>query len=356
MKNIAKTLLLAIILTACFSMAGCANLFEPQWFSINSKFSVTIEGVSGWDTLDLQISKSYWIKVSTLDGSRIDYSDVQIEHNEENTAILSSYDARDMATFDLYCYDLSSGDELKITYKGETVKVNYSVVDFDFEANGYETITSIDALDKYSEVKEMILSIQYHEFEEPFIGLDDAWRSHDFENDKYGKMMVYNRYCACDESDPNYISTDYLPYLMDSVYYPSKFDTVSENPVSSTEVYMYLPYGTEVSAGAGSATMRIFTIGYNVIDPCCTAQYPLTSMSFQAQPIDLMHNIYTQSGKAYPSPLSILLERYPERFFEYKLGDLTLYILCEKEEGASAYFFDEKYFYSLGGYYNQEYK
>ena len=195
MKRVAKLLLLAVILTACFSMVGCANLFEPKWFAINSKFSVTIEGVSGWDTLDLQISKSYWITVSTLDGSRIDYSDVQIEHNEENTAILSSYDARDMATFDLYCYDLSSGDELKITYKGETVKVNYSVVDFDFEANGYETITSIDALDKYREVKEMILSIQYHEFEEPFIGLDDAWRSHDFENDKYGKMMVYNRDC-----------------------------------------------------------------------------------------------------------------------------------------------------------------
>ena len=102
--------------------------------------------------------------------------------------------------------------------------------------------------------------------------------------------------------------------------------------------------------------MLIFSITYLVTDPCCTAKYPLTDMSFNAQPIDMMYHTYAQSGIAYPSPISILLERYPEWFFQYKLGDITLYILCEKKEGANAYFFDEKYFYSLGGYYNQKYK
>ena len=94
MKNIAKTLLLVIILTACFSMAGCANLFEPQWFSINSKFSVTIEGVSGKDILNFEISKSYTIIVrlfGNIDINDDTYKDIKIECNEENTVVSYMY-------------------------------------------------------------------------------------------------------------------------------------------------------------------------------------------------------------------------------------------------------------------------
>ena len=356
MKKVARLLLIVIILTLCINMMGCTDLFEPKWFSINSEFYITIDGISGWDTLDFQISKAYYLTLTTLDDTPVDINDVQLEYKGENIIVRTSYNARYSAYFDLYCYELGSGDELKVTYRGKTVKVNYNVLDYDFEANGYETITSIDALDKYPEVKDMILSIQYHEFEEPFVGLGDDWHSDDFENGKYGKMTVYNRYCTVDEADSEYISTDYLPFLMDSVYYPAKFDTVSENPISSIGVYMYLPFGTKVGEGASSTEMRIFTIYFNVIDPCCTAKYPLTGLSFDAQPIEYMQTLYTDKGEPYPSPRSILLDRYPEKFFRYQLGDLTIYILCHEEEGANAYFFDEKYCYSLGGYYDQEYK
>jgi len=56
------------------------------------------------------------------------------------------------------------------------------------------------------------------------------------------------------------------------------------------------------------------------------------------------------------APLVQELKKYPEKFFQYKHGELTIYILCDKKEGANAYFFDETYFYHLGGYYNQKYK
>ena len=348
MKKIAKLLLVVIILTICFNLVGCTDLVEAKWFNWNNKFKLTIEGVSGWNTLDFEISKSYYIIVESLDGSFVDSADIQIEHNKENIAITNSYHSRDKAKFTLYCYDLGSNDELKISYKGKTVTVNYNIVDFDFEANGYEAVTSIDALDKYPEFMDMILSIQYHEFEEPFIGFDSTWVSNTSENEKYGKMSVYRRNCSESKADPNYISTDYLQYIMDSVYYPEKFDTVSENPVSTTDVNIFLPYNTDVSAGADSVNMNIFSISYSVCDPCCTAKYPLTSMTFNVQAIE--------SKDPYPSRMYILLERYPEKFFQYKIGDLTLNILFQNEEDVSAYFFDEKYFYTLACHYDQEYK
>lgn len=355
MKNIAKLLICIIILTSCLSLVGCSINFQPIWFSANTEFSVTVYGVSGWDVLDFQVADSYRIAIKTMDGSEIYCDDVKFDYNPESGVISSSYDSRNNAYFYFYCYELSSGDKLSITYGGKTIEVDYNIIDFDFEAHDYVAIDSIDDLDKYSEVKEMILSIKYHEFEEPFIGFDDTWRFDRYDSAPLGNRDVYSRYCEADENDPNYISTSYLPYLTDSIYYPSKFDTVSENPVSGTEVYMYLPLDSAVGEGASRVKMEIFSLSYSVCDPCCTARYPLTSMSFSAEPIELAQTITKGNGE-YPSSISILLEKYPEKFFQYKLGELTIYILCEKEEGANAYFFDETYFYHLGGYYNQKYK
>ena len=351
-KLIAKILLLVILLGSCFAFVGCSYLFRPRWFKMNTKFSVTIEEVSGWNHIDFQIGCSYYIEVKPLFGSDdIALDEVQIEYNSENAVITSSGDSMDYAYFYLYCYELGSNDKLKITYAGKTIEVDYSVVDYDFEAHDYESISSINDLDKYPEIKDMILSIEYHEFEEPYIGLDETWDSYD---PRYSDYTVYSRSCSYNK-DSNYISTDYLPYLMDSIYYPTKFDTVAENRVSGIDTYIYLPVGTYTGEGASRTKMNEFSISYHVIDPCCTANYPLTGMGFSAESIDLL-KVYSKSGETYPTSISILLERYPEKFFQYKLGELTIYILCKKETGASAYFTDGKYFYTISGYYDQEYK
>ena len=40
-------------------------------------------------------------------------------------------------------------------------------------------------------------------------------------------------------SDDNEYSLDYLKYVTDSIYYPSKLDLVSENEVANRDVSMY---------------------------------------------------------------------------------------------------------------------
>ena len=348
-KILAKFLICVIILSALlFSLVGCSDIITPRYFGINSEFSVTIAGVSGWDTLDFQISDSYWISVESLDESFVKCEDIQIEYNGENAVITSSYDSGKYAKFKLYFYELGSSDELKITYRGKTIKVKYNVVDYDFEAHGYENITSIDALDKYPEFKNSMLSIKYHEFEEHFFGIDQTWTMLTLNDKRYGKIRRYSLTGTYDENVHNCITTNYVPYLMDSIYYPSRF----ENHISSTIVYMNLPYDTPTNSGASKTRMMEFGLEYSFIPSYYTSDYPLRDMSFVAKPIEFMKTIETDLGESYPSPISILLERYPEKFFQYKLGDLTIYTLCERKGGASAYFFDETYFYSLGGYYN----
>ena len=60
-----------------------------------------------------------------------------------------------------------------------------------------------------------------------------------------------------------------------------------------------------------------------------------------------------ETGKTYPSTVAILLEKYPERFFVYNLGDINVYILME-EDGASAYLEDEMYYYSISAVYSND--
>jgi hypothetical protein len=357
-KFVAKLLLLVIILTTCFTLVGCINIkIVPVWKKRNSEFKAIIMDMPGRDKLNFEISNSYDFRIAIFneDINEETYKDIQFEYNKENMLIDYRYTRKDRIYFTIYPYELGSDNELKITYNGKTIKVNYNVVDYDFEKHGYEKISSIDALNKYPEIKDMILSIEYHEFEEPFVGLDDTWRFKEYKNNKGEKYSYYVRDCLCDKSNMNYISTDYLPYLTDSIYYPSRFDTVSENRVSSIEAYLYLPDNAETGSGADRTRMERFVIDYSVCDPCCTAEYPLLSMSFSATSIGPSENI-TDVGDKHPSQLDIWFERYPEMFFKYKLGDLTIYILCEKEEGASAYFCDDNYFYKISGYYDQEYK
>ena len=311
MKYIAKILVLVIIISLCSSLVGCS------WYSPKGNFRVTISRTLVSEVVDFQIADSYVITVYTLDDSDINIDDVLLEYNEDNAVVTYKYDFRDKAKFDIYFYELSSGSELKITYNGHTVTIPYRVIDYDFEDNDYETISSIDDLDKYPEIKEMILSIKYHEFEEPFIGFDETWDSGKGDSAVWGKYDYYYRDCSLDKNDRNYIDTDYVKYFTDSVYYPEKFNSVLKNHVGSTYVYIYMPEGAEATSGMTKSAMTNFSIGYSVCDPCCTARYPLIGMSFSGEHIDYSGYIVVK-GERYPDFVSILLERYPEKFFEYQ--------------------------------------
>lgn len=340
MKIIAKILLLTVILTSCLYFFGCANLFEPKWRAANSSFYVTVNEQKGADGLDFQIGRSYSLEITPLKGDvdENSHEQISIEFNNENAVIAKPYDFNGQKSlrYIIYFYELGQDDTLKITYNGETVEVKYDVIDYDFEASGWITPTSIEDLDPYAEFKEMLLSIKRHEFEGPYKGLDSySYSTYWDEGYWYYNLRHKN-------------DTGYLEYLTDSVYYPSAFDLVEQNPIGDREAYMGFRGVDKVVAGAERSVMDEFSVSYSVIDPCCTnPEYPLQSMGFIAENKEL--HKYTMNGKIteYPTSISILLEKYPEQFFVYDLNGLKIYICIRGEGNPCAYFTDDNYFYSL---------
>ena len=59
-------------------------------------------------------------------------------------------------------------------------------------------------------------------------------------------------------------------------------------------------------------------------------------------------------GKEYTNWIGIMLERHPEMFFKYQLGDTIVYILCHSSGGAKAFFEDDTYFYSMYASYDND--
>lgn len=339
MKRIAKILLLTVILTSCFSFFGCANLFRPKWRKLTTSFYMTIDTKKGDDGLDFEIANTYDLEIRPF-GEDANPELFSVEYNGENMAVSEPYATSRSKVLKcrIYVYEFSQDDTLKITYNGKTVEINYDVNDFDFESAQWITPTSINDLDPYSEFKEMLFSIKYHEFKAPYKGLN---------------IHLYNEYR--DEGDWDYNLKDkndvaYLEYLIDSVYYPSTFDLVEENPVASRYVRMSYTGKYKVLEGSDRSEMNQFYVGYGVIDPCCTnPQYPLRSMCFFAENRKLNKYIMNGDTTEYPTSITVLLEKYPERFFEYDLNGLKIHILIQGNENKSveAYFTDETYFYSL---------
>lgn len=352
MKNIAKILLLTIIVSLSLTLFGCANIFEPKWRALNSSFMVTIDGIKQQEVIDFEVSKSYYFDIKLFGDVTVDdntQNDIKIEYNEENAVVTYAYDSprSKTLTYKIYCYELGNNDTLKISYNGKTIEIGYNVLDYDFDGHGYVLSDSLSDLDKYPEFKEMLLSIDYYEFKEPYIGVSKYDFSVIDDEKTFGVSLEK------DANNSNYASTDYLKYLMDSVYYPTKYDLVLQNPIASRNMYFSVPKETDTSESAKRTVMNSFSLSFAIIDPCCTnPQYPLQDISFYAQNKELFKYYGGRYFEGdYPAPIAILLEMYPERFFQYKMGDITIYILIHKDNGASAYFEDDTYFYQMSTYY-----
>lgn len=360
MKRTAGLLLLIMLLAMLLPLASC-DIIGPKYLTGNTEFLVTIEDTTGFSSVDFEITNVYTITVELLNDevTKETYKDIQIEYNRDNAVATYTYCSvnRKRIYYSIYFYELGQDDEICVSYKGKTVKINYNVIDYDFEKHGYVTVDSIDDLNKYPEFKEMLLSIKHHEFESPYVGIDEYKLS--TYTDAYGeKIKCYSTHVSDNESNPGYANDSYLKYLKDSVYYPSRFYTVPENPISSTDALIGLPLSANTDKGSGRETMSSFSISYSVIDPCCTnPQHPLHSMSFSASQKDKAMTSYfgqyAGEDNTFPSRTSIFFEKYPEQFFVCEINGLTVYILCYEESGAKAYFEDGAYFYSLSSSYEK---
>lgn len=336
-KFVAKLLILVIVLSSLFTLVGCTFKLTPKWRSLNTSFMVTIKGVKQQKVIDFEITDDLYIciKLFGVDDAEPFANSIQFEYNEENTFIEYAFSMRNSLYYHIYLYELGNDNELKITYDGKTISTKYNVLEYNFEANGLYAPNSIDDLDKYPEFKEMLLSIKYHEFQEPYIGLN-KW-----EYDVQRDGAIYFSYHRTDYKS-KYMSPVYLQYLTDSVYYPTRF--------IGLDMYMFLPENTDVSKGAGKTVMKSFGLSLPVEDPHHNKRPDgITGMYFSANNKDKFKYSYSDE---YINPQILLLERYPEKFFQYQLGELTIYILSTKDSGATAYFTHGSYFYKISASYD----
>jgi hypothetical protein len=127
---------------------------------------------------------------------------------------------------------------------------------------------------------------------------------------------------------------------------------VEENPIASREAYMKFRGMDKVQEGADSSVMDYFCVGYGVIDPGCThPEHPLRSMSFSARNKDMY--MYAYDDK-YPNSATVLLAKYPDKFFRYQMDEVTIYVLSTENSGARAYFVHGDYFYTLSASYTYD--
>ena len=75
-------------------------------------------------------------------------------------------------------------------------------------------------------------------------------------------------------------------------------------------------------------------------------------MSFDARNRELFYVTLNGNEEKYPTTPTIWLEKYPERFLEYELNGLKLYVFIRNNGGVQAYFTDDNYFYSLSAGYD----
>ena len=355
MKHIARFLLLVMILSVLIAFSGCAVRFTPKWRSLNSQFMVTIRQIKQQKIIDFEIASTYYLDIKLLGNVEVNddtQEDIKMEYNAENTKVTYYFNTpkSNTLTYIITPHEFVNNEILKITYNDKTIEVRYNVLDYDFEAHGYYLPNSLSDLDKYPEFKEMLVSVDYYEFTEPYIGISK------YEFDVRNDEKTFGLSLTSDLNNPNYASTHYLEYLTDSVYYPAKYDLVLQNPIAHRTMRFSIPEEADTSENAKRTAMNSFSLDFSIIDPCCTnPKYPLQEISFNAENKELLKekpNDYF--AWKIIEPITILIEKYPEKFFKYKIGDITIYVLAYNKRGASAYFEDDTYFYYMSTYYTTE--
>ena len=338
-KLIAKLLLLVIILSSLFTIAGCTLKFAPKWRRLNTSFMVTIEGVKQQTVIDFEITDKFYICVSLfgIDDAETVKDNIQFEYDEGNTLLSYAYTSGNKVFYHVYFYEIGHNNEFIITYNGKTMTIGYNILDYNFEKNGWMKLNSINDLDRYPEFKEMLTSLKYHEFQAPYVGLEN------YENYPHFDNKFFWHYNLSDKND-----TSYLEYLTDSIYYPSSFEWIDEYSIVALHAVMEFTGLEKVQKGVDRSIMDCFEVWYdfNYLD-YKNPESDLYLLTFSARNKE---ELYSYEGK-YPSFEAILLEKYPEEFFQYQMDDITIYILSSEKIGARAYFIHDNYFYEIYSHY-----
>lgn len=286
--------------------------------------------------MQLTIPSDIWnLEKDNLDLIKLSYDDdfFDIFHSNSN-------DSTRTITYIIYPMKKFESKEIVVEYDNVSYTLDISCKDYDFSYTSKVTEDELNT--KYSEFREMMDSILYHEYTTPYPGITSYGGS------SYWKEYEY-RYSFDEEYD-----LGYLDYLKDSVYYPSKMDLAYPN-IGIRSANMMFNDLDIIKPNTEKARMALLYISYFTIDPDCTnPTNPIDEMSFVAVPLNYsVNNTLTQKkiNDYLYQTYYLLKDAYPEQYLNYQVGDINIKLI-KIGDTLKGFFEDDNYAYMLSSRYD----
>ena len=238
----------------------------------NQKFHIELSGRGISDKWIVEQATTYNVEVEVCDSLALDIY-FPISHKVDNISesVFKLTGNEEIDAYSMYKntynnsinYNLIACSKFEtkpvyIQYENKTYTLNIKSKDHDMSR--YSNVTESDLNGNFKAFNTMLTNIKHHDFVTPYPGRDS--------NGSYGYSSYWNSYNYTHHFREQY-DTDYVQYLPDSVYYPSKMDFPFEDIGNKS---FEIPYSNKAISELKDEKMDIplFTIGYSVIDPDCT--------------------------------------------------------------------------------------
>ena len=271
-----------------------------------------------------------------------DRDDLVMSRNEFEVKAVYMYcdDYYSSLIYNIYTFHDFDSKPVTIKYGRNTYTLNIKSKMHDMTR--YKRVSDDDLNGDFKAFKTMISNIKYHEFTSPYPGRDP--------NGGYGSMPYWNSYDYHRYFEEEY-DTDYVQYLPDSVYYPSKMDLPFEDIGDKS---MEIPFFNEPIYDIKKKTpIPMYTVGYGAIDPDCTHPTNVVGSIFftAVYKDDIKLNLTsgnTQRKTHLYNKFRLLKECYPDQYYFYQLDNGNAIRMIKPNDKQIYGFFDElSYVYIL---------
>ena len=321
-------------------------LLLPSCANYNDNFYLEISSSKG---SDFYYNDENNLNVEIYDNCTIYFnipSDIKVTEQNSQDLLSFKYDESkiNLSFNNYYSNKILYNFQSKGLFNGELFSVEFNNKTYDYKVNslkpsGYNKLDEYTLGSSYKEFKEMLNSISFYTYGDDYPGIDSY---HD--SSYWGRSFNYNI------NDNNEYSLDYLKYLKDDCYYPSKFDFAKPNIMYSS-FEMKFDDKCSIEKNSLKHTMLGYSVSIGVIDPGCTnPTNPLRSMSFEATPLNYKSK-YKYANEFNDKKLNnhyyLLSKEYEELFLDYKSNNLDIKLINYEDDSIIGFFEDETYLYTL---------
>ena len=235
-------------------------------------------------------------------------------------------------------------------FEEQYIKMTFDTVYYlDVKSNEYTPNSSKDSIIRrlntsYTPLRDMAESVTYHQFVNPYPGIDLNNRRFSVSGSSY-----WNEYSLGYLFENEY-DLGYVPYLTDSIYYPRVME-MGTGDIASRSMKMYYAGQPLIQSGSTRSEIPCFQITYGVLDADCThPSNPILYLAYTA----VSKNTIAGSG-----PLNDIMSHYQhlapymarntnqEWFYSMELNDVTISFF-EDDSEIIGFFEDSTYLYFLG--------